>query len=329
MRWWSSAFCAAVEITALLVSNPPRQCAAPVHTITAFSDASLKGWGVVILQPSSINVLAGKWNEIEDIAVLEARAFLRTIQALPHQERRCRLRMMVDNTTVVGSIRRTRCANFVVNKIVGEALGLAREKGYVVETEYVKSIDNIADDPSRCGCNVNFKTSCAFQEGGEEEEKEAIDDQGEWSSVLDLNPFHWDPLYLQLKGPSVHGGMGSAWLPHDVRAHGWSQPEELGESTQWNRDVEVQVDQRVSVESLGKRYQMRGGRDRPHSNLGHPHRTLRDPERRGAVWAAQATAIARVGPEIAEIADTNSVKMVRLSKRASIRDIMKPEERGV
>ena len=76
-----------------------------------FTDASFQGWGVVILRPSTIEIHAGQWAFQENIAILEARALLLAVRALPDVER-CLLKLMVDNTTVVGSVRRTRCAKF-------------------------------------------------------------------------------------------------------------------------------------------------------------------------------------------------------------------------
>jgi len=78
-----------------------------------------------MVRPDSTHALAGQWSVQENIAVQEARALLRAVWTLPQSEERCRLRMMVDNTTVVGSVRRTRCSNYIINNIVGQILALA------------------------------------------------------------------------------------------------------------------------------------------------------------------------------------------------------------
>jgi hypothetical protein len=347
VRWWSSAYLAAVAVTDLLVSNPPRQCATPVHEITAFSDSSLIGWGVVILYLSSINVLAGKWHRVEDIAVLEARAFLRTIRALPHQECLCLLHMMVDNTTVVGSIRRTRCANFTVNGIVGEALGLAREKGYVVETEYVESINNIADDPSRCGCNLYFQIEEDLKE--QEMEGDAIGEQREWPSVLHLDT-RWDAPSSE-NSPNVHGGVGSALSSYGVQAQdrSWSGARVY----EWDRNVEPKaggggrsdpqlLERATRLRSLGKRGREEECDRTVDSRLQPPPQDTLSNGRPGSGRPDGALAVflgppgkicfkttSTTGVTTAGMNNSAGSSGTRLSKRPSIRDIMKPGERGL
>jgi hypothetical protein len=89
----------------------------------------------------------------ENIAILEARAFLLAVKALPPSNG-CMLRMMIDNTTVVGSIHNTRSRNFTINRVVGVAMQLAKTKGYTLRAEYVESLGNLADNPSRCGRKI-------------------------------------------------------------------------------------------------------------------------------------------------------------------------------
>jgi hypothetical protein len=354
VRWWSSAFAAAVTITDLLASNPPRLCTAPAHGITAFSDASLVGWGVVIISPCSVTVRAGKWHRVEHIAALEARAFLRTVQALPRQEVRHFLRMMVDNTTVAGSIRRTRSTNFVVNKVVGEALSLAKEKGYVVEVEYVESINNIADDPSRCGCSVYFNAPCnigAVEENEEESgtEGEAIDVQREWPSMLHLDP-RWDASSDE-SGPNIHDGWEPSCL-HMAYKLMVGLDQRSTKCTGWDRNVEPEAGGEGSSDSspLGvyprtaaaQNDQMRErmGPSNPRSwplltetpgipyGQQQPH-VVEAPTPGSFLEATDFFLRSEVVKKACSAPTHASPSKKRLSKRLSIRDILKPEERGL
>ena len=218
VNWWRSALTTAKATTSSLLENRPRQCNVPEQCITVFTDSSLEGWGVVILRQSSIEVHAGRWKGEENIAVLEARALLRALRTLPAAGRRCLLRLMVDNTTVVGSVRRTRCANFTINAIVREICVLAEEKDYVLNIEYVQSLDNIADEPSRCGLTAKWllsldDQSCAtehdffnmpFKSAQKERNEMTIAQFGSFprrsvSSFQPLSPLSggWDPSLIE------------------------------------------------------------------------------------------------------------------------------------
>jgi hypothetical protein len=261
--------------------------------------------------------------------------------------------MMVDNTTVVGSIRRTRSTNFVVNNIVGEALGLAKEKGYVVETEYVESVNNIADEPSRCGCNIYFNAPCNTgtmeKEDEDEVEGEAADEQREWPSVLYLDSRR--DTSSGENGPNIH----DEWEPsclHMAYKLMVGLDQRSTKCTEWDRNVEPRtggrgnsgplslvVRPRTTVEqNVRKRERMGPSGPRSRSLLTEtpgtpcgkqqPHEV--EAPTPGISLEATDFFLHQEVDKKADLAPTSAgPSKERLSRRRSIRDIMKPEERSV
>ena len=127
-----------------------------VEPWTVFSDSCLSGYGVIVVPPAAqlytggILVCAGKWHYDEHINVLEARACKIGIEALPWQQEVTPLNIIVDNTALLGSGRKTRSIGYALNKVVGKIHECATDRRYeIAKWKYIGSRDNPADAPSR------------------------------------------------------------------------------------------------------------------------------------------------------------------------------------
>ncbi|KAJ9471694.1 hypothetical protein DIPPA_13254 [Diplonema papillatum] len=123
--------------------------------ITAFVDASKKGWGGVLVDSRTmeVTVLGGSWNAAESslhINELEAIAFNLVILALPVSIKGGRVDVVVDNTTVKGVARKGACLkSAVLNNAVVRGLERVRSLNCALSVRWVRSEGNPADLPSR------------------------------------------------------------------------------------------------------------------------------------------------------------------------------------
>ena len=122
--------------------------------VICFTDSCLSGWGVLIFVSGEglqqqIYTFCGKWNSVEDIQVLEARALLQLAKILPSQTETTRLRVYIDNTSVEGAWRKGRSANFFVNNVIAQVIHLFEAKRFQVELLWCSTVDNLADGASR------------------------------------------------------------------------------------------------------------------------------------------------------------------------------------
>ncbi len=159
LKVWPSVLPAWQKWAAHLSSNPWRSIKEVDLTDLAvlFSDASNAGWGTTIFTSQGCFAHGEPWCPRElgrGIAEKEAQALL---NALGHwQLGDCPVFVFVDNTSVLGALRKGRSRAFFLNRRVGEIL--ARFSN-VVALEYVPSRFNLADKPSRLFTNAQLSST--------------------------------------------------------------------------------------------------------------------------------------------------------------------------
>ena len=120
-------------------------------THIVWTDASLTGWGCIVHFPTG-KVLAkgGPWTQVESqmhIAELEARAVRIALETFVPKGSVVELH--IDNTSVIGSLRKKRSRNFSINCVTQHV----SEDWKISSCHYVASKDNPADPLSRLPCN--------------------------------------------------------------------------------------------------------------------------------------------------------------------------------
>ena len=161
IKVWPSIKALWKKWTDIILSAAPRRIddTNPIsHTI--YTDASLSGFGGVIFgrgdEPDI--VIAGTWGKCSDhINVLEMRA-VREVLARWENAGPATVKLYVDNTSVLGQLRRGAARNFKANEELVRIRRIASRKNIeIVEIAYVLSLENPADSPSRA--NRTFTTS--------------------------------------------------------------------------------------------------------------------------------------------------------------------------
>ncbi|KAJ9460226.1 hypothetical protein DIPPA_01041 [Diplonema papillatum] len=129
--------------------------AARVPSLTVFVDASLEGWGGVLVDvaTNAIEVLGSRWSRKEKglhINELEALAFELCVSAVPDKYAGGTVTVVVDNTTVQGVARKGACLRSqTLNDAVVNGLTRLRHMNISLSVRWVKSAGNPADLPSR------------------------------------------------------------------------------------------------------------------------------------------------------------------------------------
>ena len=127
----------------------------PRVRFTLFVDASLQGWGAVMvdMQTQEISVLGERWQpnlQGKHINVLEAVALQKAVCLLPSGIRDCRLDIWVDNTTVQSVARKKMCgADKDLNDAVVEAVNDLSQRRIATSIQWISTKYNPADLPSR------------------------------------------------------------------------------------------------------------------------------------------------------------------------------------
>ena len=131
-------------------------CTSPLqHTCSIFVDASLAGWGGVVIDSHTqkISVFGGAWTRPESklhINILEAYALKNTIFSLPEVYWNSHISIWVDNTTVAGVTRKRQSVqNQLLNDIIITTLSYLKKIHSSFTLKWVKSAANPADIPSR------------------------------------------------------------------------------------------------------------------------------------------------------------------------------------
>lgn len=119
-------------------------------SVTLYTDASDSGWGAVLLYDGIILETGERWDAVERkrhisekemVAVEKAATAFRDVLKGKH------INLLIDNTTVIGVLRRGYSAHFHLNKHVAAVLQRLHATSY--DIEYVSSALNMADGASR------------------------------------------------------------------------------------------------------------------------------------------------------------------------------------
>ena len=126
------------------------------HHLEVYSDSSIPGWGVTIFDGATTWLESGTWADAENIQILEARAFLRSVLAVLQYiednsiQGNTRIDFFIDNTSVLGGFGKNRHRNFAIDGIIAQVNDLLARAGITEWTlSYVSSAFNYADYPSR------------------------------------------------------------------------------------------------------------------------------------------------------------------------------------
>lgn len=121
---------------------------------TAFVDASLGGWGGVVVDQHTmeVTILGDAWKPgtKDHINILEAEALARVVEGLPPHAVAGHVDIRVDNTTVMGVARKMSCVRSrSLNDAAMRALRELRRRRLTFSIEWVSTSSNPADIPSR------------------------------------------------------------------------------------------------------------------------------------------------------------------------------------
>jgi hypothetical protein len=150
---WSSARAALAEWCRQLLRKDNRWLLSEDFEWTILiTDASLRGFGVFVIPPrGAIQTWGGPFRDVERIEILEARAVQYGVGSLHAvKQGTMGLVIFVDNTTVVGNLKKRRAENFTRNHILGTTWAMIAEKNYhPVRISYIPTKCNLADAMSR------------------------------------------------------------------------------------------------------------------------------------------------------------------------------------
>lgn len=144
--------------------------AVPDQNVFVFTDACPSGYGVLIFADSYIYITAGRFQRIEDIFILEARAFLFGLQFLTALftegkiTRESSIHFRIDNTSVIGACSRERSSNFTLNAIILRLHHLLQNITSRWDLQYVRSLSNISDPISRLNLRRQLTTFFTTEE---------------------------------------------------------------------------------------------------------------------------------------------------------------------
>lgn len=124
------------------------------HWMAVFSDASEAGWGGMALSSFADPILLGEhWpdGKKHNIAEFEAWAIHKVLQRMiwPPDKDKMDVRIFMDNTAVVGALRKGRSNAYFINKMIGNVFAALPHRVKHVTLSYINTIKNPADLPSR------------------------------------------------------------------------------------------------------------------------------------------------------------------------------------
>lgn len=161
VQLWKSVRPAATKWFTVLLANVPVAHHVPDPTVTIFTDASKYGWGGVLFEGTSSDFhefgdkfspteVGEPWSENDApkrIHCLEAKAVAKTLKRFRHTIAGKSVRVYIDNTSVLGALRKTHSASFELNAEIQDIIDTM--PGAKFTFEYVASQDNFADARSR------------------------------------------------------------------------------------------------------------------------------------------------------------------------------------
>ena len=157
IRPWHSAKNTFLRWFSAEISAPPLHDIRDRPPISAklYTDASGTGMGaVLLLDDGTSRIYARPWSLREQklhINILEATA---VYEALSHLDLPQSFDLLVDNTTVIYTVKKTRSRSFLLNKII-QRITLHQKFGSIASITYVESKNNWADGPSRWFEEIN------------------------------------------------------------------------------------------------------------------------------------------------------------------------------
>ena len=141
------------EWRGVIIANEPRHVSKELSGTprwVMYSDASLQGWGAVLICKVTGEVFVGgnKWRERpHNINAAETRALALAITAFRAKMAGCEVQVFVDNTTTLSAATKRRTRSFAVE---GELRALLETmRGGSFKFDYVASADNLADPITR------------------------------------------------------------------------------------------------------------------------------------------------------------------------------------
>ena len=119
-------------------------------TVSLYSDASLRSWGAVLIRDSQRLVSRDYWSidSSEDINVLESKALLNTIVAFWAGLSNLRVDVHIDSRLLKSALDGDGCKNSAINDIVKDIFRQSRDFNFSIQTFYVPSSLNPADEPA-------------------------------------------------------------------------------------------------------------------------------------------------------------------------------------
>jgi hypothetical protein len=136
------------------------------NVVFVFTDASLTGWGGVVLLDDHFLAIGRRWSAkvlalTMDINVLEAMALRNVVRHMTSVWRLANLslRVFIDNTTTLAACRTSSARNFVTNSLTLEFNSLLADSNLrLLSADWIASEDNVADYWSRLTHSVAATT---------------------------------------------------------------------------------------------------------------------------------------------------------------------------
>lgn len=120
-------------------------------SVSLFSDASTRAWGAVLSRDGRDLVSRDYWpsGSVTDVNLLESRALLNAFISFKGQLSNSRVDVYVDNKVLKSALDNDGCRNSEVNEVIKEIRRCSRDQNFSIQTFYVPSKSNPADEPSR------------------------------------------------------------------------------------------------------------------------------------------------------------------------------------